>query len=131
MLGLIVLKFKRGVNWPFKTFSLKQYLTQFTENKSIYVKMNKFISALFLFEKRLYSKVNHKIMQIDFPDAHTLILERKPVKHKTANFNIKQVIKVQLIALTISWATYHSQSVPVAFNRFYMFLSESNNFFRN
>ena len=35
--------------------------------------MNKFISALFLFEKRLYSKVNHKIMQIDFPDAHTQI----------------------------------------------------------
>ena len=33
--------------------------------------MNKFISALFLFEKRLYNKVNHKIMQIDFPDAHT------------------------------------------------------------
>ena len=33
--------------------------------------MNRFISALFLFEKRLYSKVNHKIMQIDFPDAHT------------------------------------------------------------
>jgi len=29
--------------------------------------MNRFISALFLFEKRLYSK----IMQIDFPDAHT------------------------------------------------------------
>ena len=33
--------------------------------------MNRFISALFLFEKRLYNKVNHKIMQIDFPDAHT------------------------------------------------------------
>ena len=59
--------------------------------------MNRFISALFLFEKRLYSKVNHKIMQIDFPDAHTLILERKPVNHKTANLNFKQVIKVQLI----------------------------------
>jgi len=60
--------------------------------------MNRFISALFLFENRLYSKVNHKIMQIDFPDAHTLILGRKPVNYKTANFNFKQVIKVQLIA---------------------------------
>ena len=60
--------------------------------------MNIFILALFVFEKRLYSKVNHKIMQIDFPDAHTLILEQKPVKHKTTNFNFKQVIKVQLIA---------------------------------
>jgi len=39
--------------------------------------MNRFISALFLFEKRLYRKVNHKIMQIDFPDAHTLILDLK------------------------------------------------------
>ena len=59
--------------------------------------MNRFILALFVFEKRLYSKVNHKIMQIDFPDAHTLILEWKSVKHKTTYFNFKQVIKVQLI----------------------------------
>ena len=77
LLGLIVPKFKRGVNLPFKTFSQKQCLTQFTENKSIYVKMNRFISALFLFKKRLYSKVNRKIMQIDFPDAPTLILDLK------------------------------------------------------
>ena len=60
--------------------------------------MNRFITALFLFEKRLYTKVNHKIMQIDFLDAHTLILERKSVNHKIANFDFKQVIKVQLIA---------------------------------
>jgi len=60
--------------------------------------MNRFILALFVFEKRFYSKVNHKLMQIDFPDAHTLILERKPVNHKTTNFNFKQVIKVQLLA---------------------------------
>ena len=52
--------------------------------------MNRFILALFVFEKRLYNKVNHKIMQIDFPDAHTLILEWKTVNHKTATFNSKQ-----------------------------------------
>jgi len=39
--------------------------------------MNRFISALFLFENRLYNKVNHKIMQINFPDAHTLIFRTK------------------------------------------------------
>ena len=39
--------------------------------------MNRFILALFVFEKRLYSKVNHKIMQMDFPDAHALILDLK------------------------------------------------------
>ena len=44
--------------------------------------MNRFISALFLFEKCLYSKVNHKIMQIDFPDAYTQISDWKIVKHR-------------------------------------------------
>ena len=39
--------------------------------------MNRFILALFVFKKRLYNKVNHKIMQIDFLDAHTLILDLK------------------------------------------------------
>ena len=39
--------------------------------------MDRFIAALFLFEKRLYNKVNHKIMQIDFPDAHTQISDWK------------------------------------------------------
>ena len=38
--------------------------------------MNRFISALFLFETRLYSKVKHKIMQIDFPDTHTDIMKK-------------------------------------------------------
>ena len=60
--------------------------------------MNIFILALFVFEKRLYSQVNHEIMQIDFPNTHSLILERKTVNHKTASVNFKQVIKVQLIA---------------------------------
>ena len=36
--------------------------------------MNRFILALFVFEKRLYSQDYHKIMQIDFPDTHTDIL---------------------------------------------------------
>ena len=44
--------------------------------------MDRFIAALFLFEKRLYNKVNHKIMQIDFPDAHTQISDWKTVKHR-------------------------------------------------
>jgi len=60
--------------------------------------MNRFILALFVFEKRLYSQVKHEIMQIDFPDTHTLILGRKTVNHKTASSNFKQVVKVQLIA---------------------------------
>jgi len=76
LLGLIVSKFKRGVNWPFKSFSQNQCLSQFTENKSIYLEMNRFILALFVFEKRLYSQVNHKIMQIDFPDTHTDIMKK-------------------------------------------------------
>jgi len=42
----------------------------------------------------------------------------RTMNHRTASFNFKQLFKVQLIALTISWATYHSQSVPVAFSRF-------------
>ena len=33
--------------------------------------MNKFILTLFVFEKCLYSQVNHEIMQIVFPDTHT------------------------------------------------------------
>jgi len=59
--------------------------------------MNKFILALFVFEKRLYSQVNHKIMQIDFPDTHTDI-RKKTVNHKIASFYFRQVIKVQLTA---------------------------------
>ena len=55
----------------------------------------------------------------------------RTMNHRTASFNFKQLFKVQLIALTVSWATYHSQSVPMAFSRLYMFLSDSNNFFRN
>jgi len=51
--------------------------------------MNRFILALFVFEKRLYSKVNHKIMQIDFLDAHTLILERKTVNHQNSNLQFQ------------------------------------------
>jgi len=38
--------------------------------------MNRFILALFVFEKRLYNQVNHKIMQIDFPDTHTDIRKK-------------------------------------------------------
>jgi len=51
--------------------------------------MNRFILALFVFEKRLYNKVNHKIMHIDFPDAHTLILERKIVNHQNSNLQFQ------------------------------------------
>jgi len=58
----------------FKSFSQSQYLSQYTENKSIYLKMNRFILALFMFENIYISQVNHEIMQIDFPDTHTLIL---------------------------------------------------------
>ena len=76
VLDLIVSKFKRGVNWPFKSFSQNHILSQFTENKSIYLEMNRFILALFVFEKRLYNQVNHKIMQIDFPDTHTDIRKK-------------------------------------------------------
>jgi len=50
-----------------------------------------------VFEKRLYSQVNHKIMQIDFPDTHTDI-RKKTMNHKTASFYFRQVIKVQLTA---------------------------------
>jgi len=53
------------------------------------------------------------------------------MNHRTASLNFKQLFKVQLIALTVSCATYHSQSVPMDFSRLYMFLSDSNNFFRN
>jgi len=51
--------------------------------------MNRFILALLVFEKRLFSKVNHKIMQIEFPDAHTLILERKTVNHQNNNLQFQ------------------------------------------
>ena len=88
-----------GVNWPFKNFSQNQYLSQYTKNKSIYLKMNRFILALLMFKKNVYISQNIlKIMQINLQVTHTLILERKPVNHKTATFNFKQVIKVQLIA---------------------------------
>ena len=60
--------------------------------------MNRFILALFMFENVYISQVNLKIMEINLQVTHTLILERKPVNHKTATFNFKQVIKVQLIA---------------------------------
>jgi len=33
--------------------------------------------ALFVFEKRLNSQVNHKIMQLNLEFTHTLILGRK------------------------------------------------------
>ena len=65
-----------GVNWSFKSFSQNQYFSQSTKNKSIYLKLNKFILALFVFEKRLDSQVNYKIMQIDFPDTHTDIMKK-------------------------------------------------------
>ena len=55
----------------------------------------------------------------------------RTMNHRITSFNFKQLFKVQLIALTVSWATYHSQSVPMAFSRLYMFLSDSNTFFRN
>ena len=55
----------------------------------------------------------------------------RTMNHKTASFNFKQLFKVQLIALTVSWAAYHSQSVPMVFSRLYTFLSDSNTFFRN
>ena len=74
LLGLIVSKFKRWVNWAFKSFSQSQYLSQYTENKSIYLEMYRFILALFMFETVYISQVNHEIMQIDFPNTHTLIL---------------------------------------------------------
>jgi len=51
--------------------------------------MDRFISTLFLFEKRLYSKVNHKIMQIDFPDAHTLILDLKNSETQNRKFKFQ------------------------------------------
>ena len=51
-----------------------------------------------MFENVYITQVNHKIMQINLQVTHTLILERKPVNHKTTTFNFKQVIKVQLIA---------------------------------
>ena len=53
------------------------------------------------------------------------------MNHRTASFNFQQLFKVQLIALTVSWAAYYSQCVPMAFSRLYMFLSDSNSFFRN
>ena len=37
--------------------------------------MNRFILALFVFEKRLYNQVNHEIMQIDF-QIHTDIRKK-------------------------------------------------------
>ena len=40
-----------GVNWPFKSFSHNQYLSQYSENKSIYLEMNRFILALFMYFK--------------------------------------------------------------------------------
>ena len=58
----------------------------------------------------------------------TIFQKLRTMNHRTASFNFKQLFKIQLIALTISWATYHSQSIAVTFNKFYMFLSESNNF---
>ena len=36
--------------------------------------MYRFILALFMFETVYISQVNHEIMQIDFPNTHTLIL---------------------------------------------------------
>ena len=57
----------------------------------------------------------------------TVFQKLRTMNHRTTSFNFKQLFKVQLIALTKSWATYHNQSVPVTFNKFYMFLSESNN----
>ena len=61
----------------------------------------------------------------------TVFQKLRTMNHRTASFNFKQLFKVQLIALTVSWATYHSQSVPMVFSRLYMFLSDSNTFFRN
>ena len=51
-----------------------------------------------MFENVYISQVNLEIMQLNLQVTHTLILGRKTVNHKTANFNFKQVIKVQLIA---------------------------------
>ena len=38
----------------------------------------------------------------------------RTMNHRTADFSFKQLFKVQLIELTVSCATYHSQSVPMA-----------------
>jgi len=61
VLGSIVSKFKRGVNWPFKSFAHNQILSQYTENKSIYLAMNRFILTLFMFEN-VY--INQVILEI-------------------------------------------------------------------
>ena len=47
-----------GVNWPFKSFAHNQILSQYTENKSIYLAMNRFILTLFMFKKSLYQPSN-------------------------------------------------------------------------
>jgi len=76
MLGLIVSKFKRGVNWPFKSFSQNQYLSQYTENKSIYLEMNRFILALLMFENVYISPVIFKVIQINLEVTHTDIRKK-------------------------------------------------------
>ena len=57
-------------------------------------------------------------MQIDFPDAHTLILDWETVNHKkTASFNSKQKDLGSIKGLTINWVIYYNQPVLVALNR--------------
>ena len=63
-------------------------------------------------------------MQWEFQAAHTQISDLKNSETQKLQASISSKFKVQLMALTVSWATYHSQSVPVAFSRFYMFLSD-------
>ena len=105
-MGLIVSKFKRGVNWPFKIFSQEQSLTQVTENKSIYVTTNKFILVLFVCLKSVYTaRLITKSADIFSRCSHTDIRTKNQWITKTTTFNFKQVIKVQLMAWQlIEWS---------------------------
>jgi len=100
-----------GLNSPFKIFAQNQILSQYTENKSIYLSMNRFILTLFMFKNVYLSQVILEVMQINLQATHTLILKRKQWTAKTVIFNFYASNKGSNISLSINWVTYHNQTV--------------------
>jgi len=61
------------VNWAFKTFAEIQISSQYTENKSIYLAMNKFIFKLFMYFKAFYLSWKIFYFKIELDDLQAKI----------------------------------------------------------